>query len=211
MVIGTCRISFPPPPQHRGVLSAASCSFTCHILHRDEGHCWYISSFHTCNKHILGPLVFHYSLYDCAVVSWTTAICKLDVPPTLYFLNTSLIFKGWSSMSQFVPFSPVFLMHPTLTFDNKRMLKVFHSKGSWDKMPIWPLVATAGAHNNWCVSGPQSEVCSLSFTYTRSSSPARTSQERGEKLGWGKHRLWEEIRSSKAGLWGFMRKPFSTM
>lgn len=75
-------------------------------------------------------------LYDCAVISWTTANYKLDILLTVYFLNSSLISKMWTIMSQFVPVSPVFLMHPTLTFDKKRIQKVSHRKASWDKVSI---------------------------------------------------------------------------
>lgn len=122
--------------QCRGVLSAAS--WTVSPATSSAGIKDTASTLHLSSPVIVyfGTFSFCYSLHDCAGVSWTTAIYKLDVLPTLYFLNSSLIFKGWASMSRFFPFSSVFLMHSILTLDRKRMQKISHSKGSWDKMPI---------------------------------------------------------------------------
>lgn len=100
-------------------------------------------------------------------------------------------------MSWFVPFSPVFLMHPTLTFDKKRIQKVSRWKA------IWPLGPTAGAYNNRCFRCPHSEAGYFSLPYSRRSSLVRTSGESWDR----KHRLWEVIQSSKANPWGLVRKP----
>jgi len=78
MMTGLCRISFSLPLQHRGVLSVASWTVspaTSSAGMKHTASTLYLSS--PVIQYVLGPLVFHYSLYDCAGVSWTTAICKL--------------------------------------------------------------------------------------------------------------------------------------